>query len=1089
MQGHYFARFRSAGRAGCAPAALTPYSWSPAARQTPLRNILTRLALFLALIAPAVASAQARTVLWYETIPASGPATSRLFQPETDTFQLSVGTTSQFTLDVNPNAFLTPDFARVDLGPVSGQAFSLGPAEVAQNYFGFGSLVRPYLNAFVGGLSCSVDSGRFVVLDLGYDVDSISRFAADFEEHCSDGSVTYGEARLNSAVPLTMDKPLDAAVPDAFAFVPRRDVGPSALVTSSSTTIYGIRAASPIDVAGGEYSVNGGPYTAAPGTVLNRDHVTVRAAAPAQFGATSRATLTVGGVSAAFDVTTYTPGIPFTAFSVEQEASTPTGPATRIEGRPPEWNITTTSGSSHVDVNATGPTNTSLIFRMENAGGQPLVAGAYENAAWTGTDVSPQLLISLAGCEPLNGRFVIHEIEGAPSGSVSRLAASLAQWCTSGPPVFAELRINSTMPLASMVAAPVSTPYPFALSAASPVAAGSLVRSNLITIDGVNQAVPISIAGGEYSLNGGAFTSLPGVAHLHDEIQVQLTASRVPGVATSATLSAGGQSATLSVTTYRAGMSLSGLYLQGDFSDAGFVETGLFLAPPNRVAAATRIADGLLVSATSLGRDNLLARLRAPGGAPLNVGTYEGATRVGSATEPVLDVFEVTAGCNRVGRFVVREAVYASDGTPQRFAVDLEQHCEPPTTGLPRSAEFRFNSTVPFSALLGNECTGADPTCAVDLATRQAASGSPVLGGEITFTVTVTNAGRNTAHSVVVTDTLPAGSSFVRSSAACSQSAGTVTCNAGDLANDASASFDIVVRADAFGAMENVANATALEPDATPTTNLSSAQVAIEPPPRAVNISTRGRVGVGDDVLIGGFIIGGATPKTVVVTAIGPALFGAGIPNALANPTLTLVRSSDGAVLATNDDWGTATNAAAIRQSGFAPADVREAAIMMTLPPGAYTAIVSGAGGQTGVGIVAVYEVDHPEVPLVNISTRGNVLTGNDVMIGGFVIQGAGPRTVVVAGIGPSLAGAGIRNALPNPTLMLVRSSDQSVVATNDDWGSAPNAPDIQAAGFAPADARESAIMVTLPPGAYTAVLSDAGGMTGVGIVAVYSVP
>jgi hypothetical protein len=138
------------------------------------------------------------------------------------------------------------------------------------------------------------------------------------------------------------------------------------------------------------------------------------------------------------------------------------------------------------------------------------------------------------------------------------------------------------------------------------------------------------------------------------------------------------------------------------------------------------------------------------------------------------------------------------------------------------------------------------------------------------------------------------------------------------------------------------------------------------------------------------------------------------------------------------------------------------------------------------VGIAAVFEVDHPEAPLVNIATRGEVLTGNDVMIGGFVIQGSSPQTVVITGIGPSLAKAGIANALPNPTLTLVRSSDQSIVATNDDWGSAPNAAQIVATGLAPADAQESAIMVTLAPGAYTAILSGAGGVTGVGLVAVY---
>ena len=201
------------------------------------------------------------------------------------------------------------------------------------------------------------------------------------------------------------------------------------------------------------------------------------------------------------------------------------------------------------------------------------------------------------------------------------------------------------------------------------------------------------------------------------------------------------------------------------------------------------------------------------------------------------------------------------------------------------------------------------------------------------------------------------------------------------------------------------------------------------------------------------------------------------------------MRSSDQSVIATNDNWQTAGNASQLQAAGFAPSNGYESAIMVTLPPGAYTAIVAGANGATGVGIVAVYEVDHPEVPLVNISTRGEVLTGDDVMIGGLVIQGDSPRTVVITGTGPSLAAYGIANPLANPTITLVRSSDQSVVASNDDWGSAPNAAEIQSRGFAPSDSRESAMLVTLPPGAYTVIVSGVGGGTGVGIVAVYAVP
>jgi subtilisin family serine protease len=257
--------------------------------------------------------------------------------------------------------------------------------------------------------------------------------------------------------------------------------------------------------------------------------------------------------------------------------------------------------------------------------------------------------------------------------------------------------------------------------------------------------------------------------------------------------------------------------------------------------------------------------------------------------------------------------------------------------------------------------------------------------------------------------------------------------------------------------------------------------------PRLGNISTRMQVLTGNDVMIGGFIIGGASTKTIVVRARGPSLIPYGITNALSNPMLQLVRSSDQVTIAANDDWGSAVNAGAIAASGFAPANPLEAAILMTLQPGAYTAIVTGAGGGTGVGIVEVFEVDHPEVPLINISTRGQVLTGNDVMIGGFVIQGSGAQTVVVRARGPSLIPYGITNALSNPSLQLVRSSDQTTIAVNDNWGSAANATALSASGFAPANSLEAAILITLDPGAYTAIVTGAGGGTGVGIIEVFA--
>lgn len=256
-------------------------------------------------------------------------------------------------------------------------------------------------------------------------------------------------------------------------------------------------------------------------------------------------------------------------------------------------------------------------------------------------------------------------------------------------------------------------------------------------------------------------------------------------------------------------------------------------------------------------------------------------------------------------------------------------------------------------------------------------------------------------------------------------------------------------------------------------------------PPRLANIATRMQVLTGSDVMIGGFIIGGSSTKTVVVRARGPSLTQAGVPGALQNPQLQLFQGQT--VIASNDDWGSATNAAAISASGFAPSQTAEAAILINLAPGAYTAIVSGVGGTTGVGIVEVFEVDATAVPLRNIATRGQVLTGSNVLIGGFIVQGSGTQQVVIRARGPSLTQAGVPGALPNPQLQIFQG--QTVIASNDDWQTNANAAAISASGFAPSQVAEAAVLITLGPGAYTAIVSGVGGATGVGIVEVFTVP
>jgi hypothetical protein len=260
---------------------------------------------------------------------------------------------------------------------------------------------------------------------------------------------------------------------------------------------------------------------------------------------------------------------------------------------------------------------------------------------------------------------------------------------------------------------------------------------------------------------------------------------------------------------------------------------------------------------------------------------------------------------------------------------------------------------------------------------------------------------------------------------------------------------------------------------------------ALDPdPPRLAAVSTRMDVLTGQDVSIGGFIIGGTAPKTVIVRARGPSLAAQGVPGPLANPQLQLFFGQT--EISYNDNWQESIFAGEIQASGFAPPDPAESAIMATLFPGAYTAVMSGLAGTTGVGIVEVFEVDDVSMPLIGISTRGKVLTGAQAMIGGFIIQGTGPRTVVIRARGPSLASAGLTKLLADPQLQLFSGATE--IAYNNNWQDSDEAA-ILASGFAPSDPNESAIRITLPPGAYTAIVTGVAGTEGLGIVEVYISP
>jgi hypothetical protein len=251
--------------------------------------------------------------------------------------------------------------------------------------------------------------------------------------------------------------------------------------------------------------------------------------------------------------------------------------------------------------------------------------------------------------------------------------------------------------------------------------------------------------------------------------------------------------------------------------------------------------------------------------------------------------------------------------------------------------------------------------------------------------------------------------------------------------------------------------------------------------PRPLNISTRGVVGSGEESLIGGFILDGSDPHTVVLRALGPSLNSSGVSQPVADPTLTLYDAS-GAVIATNDDWQSDPEALQIEADGLAPSDPAEAATIQTLSPGAYTFVVTGKDPTPGIGLVEAYDLAPlASSQLANLSTRGLVGTGDEVLISGFIVGDVASDTVVIRAIGPSLTSAGVAGALSDP-MLTVYDSNGAAIASNDNWEDDASATEIMQDGLAPTNAAESATLLRLPAGAYTTIVSGVGGDTGIGL-------
>lgn len=263
-------------------------------------------------------------------------------------------------------------------------------------------------------------------------------------------------------------------------------------------------------------------------------------------------------------------------------------------------------------------------------------------------------------------------------------------------------------------------------------------------------------------------------------------------------------------------------------------------------------------------------------------------------------------------------------------------------------------------------------------------------------------------------------------------------------------------------------------------------------PVKLTNISTRSFVGTNGDVLIAGFIISGGGPKTVLIRASGPALTQFGVPGVLSDPVLKVYAGET--VIGSNDNWSDDPTVKAANLNAFQTLHTfgwdngsKDAALVLTLNPGGYTAIVSGNNGATGVSLIEVYEVDVANLSshLVNISSRSLVKIDADVQIAGFIISGGTPKKVIIRASGPALTKYGVPGVLADPTLEVYNG--QTVIASNDNWDSAVRG-DFQKINADNWDtgSKDAALVLTLNPGGYTAIVRGKNNTSGVALIEVF---
>ena len=735
---------------------------------------------------------------------------------------------------------------------------------------------------------------------------------------------------------------------------------------------------------------------------------------------------------------------------------------------PPTSQIATAGTNVALSVTATGTAPLTYEWRKDGA----LVVGA-TNAVLT--------LTSVTAASAGNYTAVVTNT----FGSTTSAAASLAVTTTPLPPTVIAPSITQAPTNRSVATGASAT---FAVVAAGTAPFTYQWRKNGVTIVGASAAT-YSIASaavadaGSYSVvvtnSAGAITSTAAI--------LEVAAPAPPVIATPPAAQTVGQGEAATFTVVASGA--------GPFTYQ-WRKNGVVL--PSATAATLSWS---VLSAADAGSYTVV--VTGPGGSvtsgsaslvvrpPNYAGSYFGTFATGGsfALQVRADYSAVFLGyaSGSQATFITRDVAVDSAG---RFRVSTFVTTPSSARVAAATIEYTVDATVSAAGSLTGSVNGATALTA----TRSAATGvSQTVAGFYQA-----GAANSSATSYAIVG--PAGQAFVLTVTPAGTDAGTGTV-------DAAGRLTVTTAAKAtFAGTLGTANATLSATVTTATGSkltfigASDTRVAIE---KLVNIATRGAVGGSAGEMIAGFVLRGDAPKAVMIRAIGPALGGFGVAGALTAPRLELFR--DATALLFNTGWGNSTDiaAAAARVGAFALApNSKDAVLLVSLPPGAYTAVVSGDGGTAGVALMEVYDVSENSMPtqkVVNIASRGFAGSGDATLTAGFVISGTVPKRVLIRGVGPTLGGFGVAGTLADPQLKLF-DQPGAMIATNDDWGTpvttaaadaaqiAATASAVGAFAFAP-NSKDSALLLNLAPGPYTVQLSGAGTTAGAALVEVYEVP